>query len=112
MGLLQNQQEILNLRFNLYALKSQYFRQNATLQDLLSRAGNQAARQGEGGGSNSDTIVRQRLQVAQARSAILNAESRLNDAVVAYKRRLDDYKMTLGMPPTLCVKSRTGCWNR
>ncbi|MCU0978972.1 MAG: hypothetical protein MUF25_07365, partial [Pirellulaceae bacterium] len=104
MGLLQNQQEILNLRFNLYALKSQYFRQNATLQDLLSRAGNQAARQGEGGGSNSDTIVRQRLQVAQARSAILNAESRLNDAVVAYQRRLDDYKMTLGLPPTLCVK--------
>jgi hypothetical protein len=104
MGLLQTQQEILNQRFNLYALRSNHFRLNATLQDLLSRAGNLAARQGEGGGSNSEGIVRQRLQVAQARQAILNAESRLNDAEVAYQRRLDEYKMSLGLPPTLCVK--------
>ena len=104
MGLLQTQQEILNQRFNLYALRSNHFRLNATLQDLLSRAGNLAARQGEGGGSNSEGIVRQRLQVAQARQAILNAESRLNDAEVAYQKRLDDYKMALGLPPTLCVK--------
>ncbi len=104
MGLLQTQQEILNQRFNLYALRSNHFRLNATLQDLLSRAGNLAARQGEGGGSNSEGIVRQRLQVAQARQAILNAESRLNDAEVAYQKRLDDYKMALGLPPTLCIK--------
>lgn len=104
MGLLQTQQEILNQRFNLYALRSNHFRLNATLQDLLSRAGNLAARQGEGGGSNSEGIVRQRLQVAQARQAILNADSRLADAEVAYQRRLDEYKMALGLPPTLCVK--------
>ena len=104
MGLLQTQQEILNQRFNLYALRSNYFRLNSTLQDLLSRVGNVAARAGEGGGSNSQGIVGQRLQVAQARQAILNAESRLNDVEVAYQRRLDDYKMSLGLPPTLCVK--------
>ncbi len=104
MGLLQTQQEILNQRFNLYALRSNHFRLNATLQDLLSRAGNPAARQGEGGGSNAESIVRQRLQVAQARQAILNAEGRLADAETAYQNQLDTFKMTLGLPPAICVK--------
>lgn len=104
MGLLQTQQVILNQRFNLYALRSNHFRLNATLQDLLSRAGGQAAKVGEGGGSNSEAIVRQRLQVAQARQAILNAEGRLADAETAYQNELDNFKMTLGLPPAICVK--------
>ncbi|NLF72210.1 MAG: TolC family protein [Candidatus Anammoximicrobium sp.] len=104
MGLLQSQQEILNQRFNLYSLRSNSVRLNATLQDLLARPGNQAARQGEGGGSNSEAIVRQRLQVAQARQAVLNAEGRLADAETAYQNQLDAFKMNLGLPPSICVK--------
>ena len=104
MGLLQSQQEILNQRFNLYSLKSNSVRLNATLQDLLSRPGGQTFRQAEGGGSNSEGIVRQRLQVAQARQAILNAEGRLADAETAYQNQLDTFKMTLGLPPAICVK--------
>lgn len=104
MGLLQTQQVILNQRFNLYALRSNHFRLNSTLQDLLSRAGGEAAKVGAGGGSNSETIVRQRLQVAQARQAILNAEGRLADAETAYQNELDNFKMTLGLPPSICVK--------
>jgi len=104
MGLLQTQQEILNQRFNLYSLKSNSVRLNATLQDLLSRPGGQASRQGEGGGSNSEAIVRQRLQVAQARQAVLNAEGRLADAETAYQNQLDNFKMILGLPPSICVK--------
>lgn len=93
MGLLQTQQQIHNQRFTLYALRSSHFRLRMTLNELLSRRD-----------IDSAAVVSQRLQVAQARQAVLEAESGLDDAVTQYERRLDEFKMTLGLPPDICVE--------
>lgn len=93
MGLLQSQQEIRNQQDNLNSLRSNYFRLLITLQELLTTVPEQ-----------SETIVRQRLQVAQARSAVLNADSRLINAQVAFQSELDSFKVTLGLPPNICVR--------
>jgi hypothetical protein len=93
MGLLQTQQEIRNQEDNLAALRSNYLRLFVTLQELLTTIP-----------ESSETIVRQRLQVAQARQAVLNAESRLINSRNAYQRQLDNFKITLGLPPQICVK--------
>ncbi|MEX0820182.1 MAG: hypothetical protein WD070_11345, partial [Pirellulaceae bacterium] len=50
-----------------------------------------------------ETIIRERLQIAQARQALLNAESRLLNSQASYQATLDDFKRTLGLPPQLCV---------
>jgi len=93
MGLLQSQQEIRNQEDNLNALRSNYFRLLVTLQELLTTIP-----------GDSESVVRQRLQVAQARQALLNAESRLINSKAAYEGQLDRYKLTLGLPPHICVR--------
>ncbi len=93
MGLLQSEQEIRNQRDNLNALRSNYFRLMANLRELMTTIPEQ-----------SESIVRQRLQVAQARTAMLNAESRLINSKVAYQSQLDAFKISLSLPPDLCVR--------
>jgi len=93
MGLLQQQQVIHNQRFNLYALRSNHFRMRTTLQELLSRRD-----------IDSQQVVGQRLQVAQARQSVLNAESNLERSVTQYDSQLDQFKITLGLPPDICVE--------
>jgi hypothetical protein len=93
MGLLQTEQEIRNEQDNLNSLRSNYFRLLANLQELMTTIPEQ-----------SESIVRQRLQVAQARTAMLNAESRLLNSKTAYQSQLDAFKITLGLPPDICVR--------
>ncbi len=93
MGLLQSEQEIRNQEDNLTALRSNYFRLLMNLQELLTTIP-----------ENSESVVRQRLQVAQSRQAVLNAESRLINSKAAYQSQLDRYKLTLGLPPQICVR--------
>jgi hypothetical protein len=93
MGLLQSEQEIRNQQDNLNSLRSNYFRLLVNLQELMTTVPEQ-----------SESIVRQRLQVAQARTAMLNAESRLLNSKTAYQSQLDSFKITLGLPPDLCVR--------
>lgn len=47
-----------------------------------------------------------RLQVDQARQALLNSQSQLLSARASYETRLDAYKMELGLPPNLPVAVR------
>lgn len=47
-----------------------------------------------------------RLQVDQARQALLNSQSQLLSARAAYETRLDAYKVDLGLPPNLPVVVR------
>lgn len=93
MGLLQSQQEVRNQEDNLNSLRSNYFRLLVTLQELLTTVP-----------ENSESVVRQRLQVAQSRQAMLNAESRLINSKASYQSQLDRFKITLGLPPQICVE--------
>ena len=92
-GLLQIQQEIRNQQDNLNALRSNYFRLLVSLEELLAMIPEQ-----------SEAIVRQRLQVAQARSALLRSESGFLVAQAAFQRSLDAFKTVLGLPPEICVR--------
>ncbi len=92
-GLLQTQQQIRNQLDNLNALRSNYFRLLVSLEELLAMIPDQ-----------SESIVRQRLQVAQARSALLGAESRYLVSQTSFQLSLDSFKMTLGLPPELVVR--------
>jgi hypothetical protein len=49
-------------------------------------------------------IVQQRLQVAQARSRLLDSQSRLVVQQANFQRSVDQFLINLGLPPYLCVK--------
>ncbi|HEV7281603.1 MAG TPA: TolC family protein [Pirellulaceae bacterium] len=101
LGLLQQQQEIRNLeanlarlRVNLYELKE--FRDASEL-----KIGADPAAEAE------DVVLglaQEQLQVSQAQQAVFEAEGQLLNSVVSYQNQLDDFKTTLGLPPSLCVK--------
>lgn len=93
MGLLQSEQEIRNQEDNLNSLRTNYFNLLVNLDELLTTIP-----------ENTEAVVSQRLQVAQAREAMLNAESRLIITRANYQAELDRFKILLGLPPTLCVK--------
>lgn len=82
LGLLQDQQEIRNQMTNIVALR-----------DSLSQleAAFEANR------------ISSRLQVDQARQALLNAQSGLLTARAAYESKVDRFKVDLGLPPELPV---------
>jgi hypothetical protein len=93
MGLLQTQQEIRNAEDNLLGQQQNYLQLLVELQEMLTTIP-----------ENTETVVRQRLQVAQSRQAVLDAESRLLNARVGYQSSLDGFKITLGLPPEICVR--------
>jgi hypothetical protein len=92
-GLLQSQQQIRNQEATIAGLRSNLNQLRETLKESLTRIPE----------ANED-IVRQRLQIAQARQALFNAESQLLSLQNNYQTTLDDFKMTLGLPPKLCLK--------
>ena len=100
--LLQTEQEIRNQEDNVNALRSNYFRLLVTLHELMRKL--QLADDSGSPSADEENIARQRLQVAQARQAALNAESRLLTAQAAFQTALDRFKLDLGLPPTICVK--------
>lgn len=79
-GLLQEQQQIRNRTANLTALRDSYIQLEA-----LFDAGR----------------LQSRLQVDQTRQAYFNAQSNLLTTQAGYASRLDSFKMTLGLPPSL-----------
>lgn len=92
--LLQTQQNIRNQEENVERLKSNLFRLEQVLIELRTRAGDPAL---------VDNILRQDLQVAQARQAYFNSESTLLNSRASYQDSLDAYKIRLGLPPQLCM---------
>jgi hypothetical protein len=89
LGLLQTQQEIKNLKDNVAALRD-------SLERLELQAKSPRPRTPE--------AIRALFQVELARQALHNASSRLLTAENDYQAQLDNYKITLGMPPDLPVQ--------
>ncbi|HYO24802.1 MAG TPA: TolC family protein [Lacipirellulaceae bacterium] len=81
-GLLQSQQQIRNQRSNVTALRDSYEQLQATY----------------------DAGRLDRFQVDLARQALYNAQSQLLTADAGYQTTLDNFKLTLGLPPELPVK--------
>jgi len=94
LGLLQSQQEIRNQEDNVERLRNNLYRLEQFLNELKTRSGEEGL---------INNILRQDLQVAQARQALFNAESRLLNSRNAYQATLDNFKGTLGLPPQLCM---------
>ncbi len=80
LGLLQDQQEIRNQDANIAAL-----RESLAQLDAAFEAGR----------------IANRLQVDQARQALLNAQSSQLASKAAYESRVDGFKVDLGLPPDL-----------
>lgn len=95
LGLLQTQQGIRNLEDNVTRLRSNLFRLDQFLVELKSRSSEEGL---------VNNILRQDLQVAQARQALFNAESQLINTRNSYEATVDNFKVTLGLPPELCVE--------
>lgn len=91
LGLLQQQQQIENQEDNIVRLRDNVAQLETKLQELLTTR------------AATDTILRQRLQVAQARQALLNAQSRLLNSQNQYQSDMDNFKAVLGLPPQLNI---------
>lgn len=83
MGLLQDQQQIRNQATNITALRDSLAQLEAAFEA---------------------NRINSRLQVDQARQALLNAQSSLLAAKAGYQTRVDSFKVDLGLPPTLPVE--------
>ena len=89
MGLLQDQQNIRNLEFNVAGLQANL----ARLQAMADAEHPDPAEQ-----------LRAQLQVEQAKQALYSAQSRLLNSKLACQESLDAFKINMGLPPQLCVK--------
>lgn len=91
-GLLQDQLQIRNLEENTARLKENLLILDDTLIELLTTIP-----------ADAEAIPRQRLQIAQAQSALLNAQTQLVTRKADYQNTLDRFLRDLGLPPYLCV---------
>jgi hypothetical protein len=91
LGLLQVQQQLRNQEDNIIRLRENVSQLETKLLELLTTR------------ASSDVILRQRLQVAQARQALLNAQSRLLNSRNDFEASVDNFKILLGLPPQVCV---------
>ena len=92
MGLLQSQQDIRNQESNIAGLRSSLLQLEESLRESLRKIPDRP-----------DDILRQRLQIAQARQALVNAQSRLLNTQNQYQGELDQFKLDLGLPPVICL---------
>lgn len=90
LGLLQTQRQISNQEDNVRRLRRNLSRLTFLLQEQPSE--------------EAGAYLNQGLQVAQARQALLNAESTLLNSRNAYEAELDNFKATLGLPPQVCLQ--------
>lgn len=91
-GLLQDQLQIRNLEENTARLKENLLILDDTLIELLTTIP-----------ADAEAIPRQRLQIAQAQSALLNAQTQLITRKADYQNTVDRFLRSLGLPPYLCV---------
>lgn len=100
-GLLQAQQSIRNQQVTIAGLQSNLIQLRDSLREHLSQIPD-----------DPETLIRERLQIAQARQALLNAESSLLNSQNSYQATLDAFKITLGLPPQLCVNIQDDMLNQ
>ena len=92
-GLLQVQQQIRNQEDNISRLKASLYRLETSLEEMLTTIP-----------ADREAIPRQKLQAAQARQALFVAESSLINSRNQFEGTLDAYKITLGLPPEICIE--------
>ncbi len=93
LGLLQTQLQIENLEENVARLNENLVLLQDTLVEQLTMIQD-----------NAEAIPRQRLQVAQARQALLSAQTQLLTRRASYQASVDSFLRDLGLPPYLCVR--------
>jgi hypothetical protein len=101
LGLLQNQMIIRNQIDNIAGLESNLYRLETFLAENQAKVDVDVDP-----ASRRERILQSALQVAQARQALFNAEGRLMNLRNSYEAQLDSYKISLGLPPDLCVEIR------
>ncbi len=92
-GLLQDQLQIQNLKENIARLSENLLVLENTLIELLTTIPD-----------DPEEIIRQRLQIAQAKSALINAQSQLVSRQAAFQGSLDGFARDLGLPPYICLR--------
>ncbi len=92
-GLLQVQQNIRNQEANITGLRINLTQLRESLKESLTRIPD-----------TPDEVLRERLQISQARQALYNAQSRLLNSQADYQSDLDAFKVRLGLPPDICLK--------
>lgn len=97
LGLLQSQLQIRNSEENIS-------RQAENLQILQASLIEGLTTIPEATGAGAGQFVTDRLQVAQARSGLLNSQSALVNQQANYQRSLDQFLRTLGLPPYICAE--------
>ena len=95
LGLLQDQLEIQNQEENVARLRENVLLLDDTLRELLTTIPD-----------DQEAIPRQRLQVAQAKQALLRGQNQLVAQQATYQTSIDTFLQTLGLPPYLCVEIR------
>jgi hypothetical protein len=91
MGLLQDQRQIRNAEDNVRRLRRNLTRLNTVLREQPPQV--------------TTDFLNLELQVAQARQALLNAESTLLNNRNAYQANLDNFKVNiLSLPPQICLE--------
>ena len=100
-GLLQNQLQIRNSEENIARQTENLLILDDTLIELLTTIPDDA-----------ESIVRQRLQVAQTRASLLRAQGNLISQQANFQRSVDEFLRSLGLPPYICVKLDDPILNR
>ena len=95
LGLIQTQLQIKNAQENISRLQDNLLRFEDSLREQLTKIA-----------PTQDTIPSQQLQVAQARQALVSAQAQLLSSRSSYEQTQDSFKVTLGLPPYLCVEIR------
>lgn len=93
LGLLQDQQNIRNQRTNIAGLRSNVIQFQQTLRENLRQIPD-----------DPTEVVRNQLQIAQARQNLFNQEFALTTAQAQYQTRIDQLKIDLGLPPHVPVE--------
>jgi len=95
LGLIQTQLQIRNAEENVARLQDNLLRFEDTLREQLTKVP-----------PTQDTIPSQQLQVAQAGQALVSAQAQLFSSRNGYEASLDQFKVSMGLPPYLCVEVR------
>lgn len=92
LGLLQSLQDIRIQQANIAGLRDNLSQLRESLRENLTKIPD-----------DPESVIRDRLQIAQARQALLNGETRLLTAETSYQQALDLFKIQMGLPPSLCL---------
>jgi hypothetical protein len=93
LGLLQDQLEIRNQKENITRQTENLLILEDSLIELLTKIPD-----------DPGSIIRERLQVAQARQNLFSSQSNLIIQQAAYERSVDAFTRTLGLPPYVCLR--------